>query len=54
MKKRTLKVRVSYEPNRLAKQYLSEAYQRFVPMIKQRININDEKIEFEELKMESK
>jgi hypothetical protein len=32
-KKRILKVRVSFEPNRLSERYLVDAYERLVPII---------------------
>jgi hypothetical protein len=51
MKKKISQIRISYEPNRLAEKYLSEVYQQFIPIEKQRIdieekeNIKDEKIQ---------
>lgn len=39
-KKRTLKVRVSFDPNRLSERYLADAYERLVPIIHRGIKVN--------------
>jgi hypothetical protein len=41
MKKRRLKIRSSYEPNRLGKIHLSDAYATLTPTVKQPINSNE-------------
>jgi hypothetical protein len=41
MIKKKLKVRTSYEPNRLSKNYLPDAYERFIPMKKHQIDFRE-------------
>jgi hypothetical protein len=50
MKKKILRTRVSYEPNRLAEKYLSEVYQQFVPIAKHRIDIEEKENTKNEIK----
>jgi len=38
VRKRRLKIRSSYEPNRLGKAYLLDAYAKLIPIIKHPIN----------------
>jgi hypothetical protein len=40
-KKKKLRMQTSYEGNRLAKNYLSAAYEKLVPIIKQQIKSNE-------------
>ena len=41
MKKRKLTVKISYESNRLGEKYLSDAYEKLIPIIKQQISKNE-------------
>jgi hypothetical protein len=41
MQKIELRIRSSYEPNRLAEIYLSDAYKKLIPIIKYRISKNE-------------
>ena len=43
MRKKELRMQTSYEVNRLTKNYLSSAYEKLVPIIRQRIKSNEEK-----------
>lgn len=38
MQKKGLRLRISYEPNRMANNYLSIAYEALMPIVKQSIN----------------
>lgn len=44
MQKKGLRVRISYESNRMAKSYLSAAYEALIPVIKQPINSSREEV----------
>jgi hypothetical protein len=48
MSRRRLKVRVSYEPNRLAKTYLSDAYEKLIPVIKHPVPREEDELEEKE------
>ena len=39
MRKRRLRIHVSYEPNRLAESHLSDAYEKLIPTIKHRTSL---------------
>ena len=41
MQKMELRIRSSYEPTRLAKVYLSDAYEKLIPVIKKQISKNE-------------
>jgi hypothetical protein len=41
MKKRKLIIRASYEPNRLEKSHLSDAYEKFISTRKHQVNSNE-------------
>lgn len=43
MKKKKLEIQVCYEPNRFAKRYLSEVYQKFIPKTKRTIDFAEKK-----------
>lgn len=51
MKKRRFRITVSYEPNRLAENYLSDAYEKLIPTIKQKINVVEKGNNVERIKM---
>ena len=44
MKKRELKIRSSYEPNRLGKIYLHNAYAKLTPQIKRFVHADNSKL----------
>lgn len=43
MEKKKLRIKNSYEPNRLAKMFLSDAYKKIIPQLKLSINQSKEK-----------
>lgn len=43
MRKKELRMQISYEANRLAKNYLSLAYEKIVPIIKHQIKSDERK-----------
>ena len=45
MEKKKLRIKNSYEPNRLAKMFLSDAYKKIIPQLKLSINQSKEKKE---------
>jgi hypothetical protein len=54
MGKKELRMKVSYETNRLASVYLSEAYDKLIPIIKHPIVINKNEAKTEEIIMVKK
>ena len=45
MEKKKLRIKNSYEPNRLAKMFLSDSYKKIIPQLKLSINQSKEKKE---------
>jgi len=51
MRKRGLKILLSYESGRLAKNYISDTYEKLIPIIKQPLNSSKKESDTKEAKV---